>query len=260
MVTTPQELSRLEWWLWFSGLLVTTLSAVAFVLSLFHSFFMHVEHFYEIRSDQVRWSILCLLLLFNSWLLFRQWTFRRIRNQSWGQAADQQGFSPVVTDISSLDPVTGLLNRTALEQSIGKEVARARRQNTPLSLATIHVDDLAELNGRYGKSAVDGALKELAHVLKKASRGSDFAARISDDDFILLLPECGVTEVKQVLNRLGAVEISASGARVPLTYTTGWVDYQPGDLPVDLLKRAANLLHLYDIAAQSSTSQVYGPH
>lgn len=257
---TPQQLTRWEWWLWFSALMVTTLSAVAFVLSSVRAFFLHFEHFYEIRSDQARWAILCLLLLFNSWLLFRQWSFRRLRKQSGAPATDQPGMVHLSTDSSNLDPVTGLLTRSALEQSIGKEVARARRQNTPLSLATIHVDDLAELNGRYGKPAVDGALKELAHLLKKASRGSDFAARISEDDFILLLPECGVNEVKQVLNRLGAVEISSSGTRVPLTYTTGWVDYQHGDLPADLLKRAANLLHLYDIATTSSTSQTYGPH
>ena len=259
-VFTPQQLSRFEWWLWFSALVVTTLSAVAFVLSSIHSFFQHFEHFYEIRSDQARWAILCLLLLFNSWLLLRQWSFRRLRKQSGAQPIDQPGVVSLSSESANLDALTGLLTRAALEQSIGKEVARARRQNTPLSLATIHVDDLSELIGRYGKSSVEAALKELAHLLKKASRGSDFAARISEDDFILLLPECGVTEVKQVLNRLGAVEISSSGARVPLTYTTGWVDYQPGDLPADLLKRAANLLHLYDLATTSGSSQAYGPH
>lgn len=257
---TPQQIGRLEWWLWFSALLVTTLSAVAFVLSSIRSFFVHFDHFYEIRSDQARWATLCLLLLFNAWLLFRQWSFRRLRKQSWAQETDSPGLPQFISESSSVDAVTGLLTRAALEHSIGKEVARARRQNTALSLATVHVDDLADLIRRYGKSPVDAALKELAHILKKASRGSDFAARISEDDFILLLPECGVNEVKQVLNRLGAVEISSSGARVPLTYTTGWVDYQHGDLPADLLKRAANLLHLYDIATQSDTSQVYGPH
>jgi hypothetical protein len=75
---------------------------------------------------------------------------------------------------------------------------------------------------------------------------------MSNDDFLLLLPECGVTEVKQVFNRIPSVEVTASGKRIPLTYTTGWVDYQPGDQPAQLLKRAADLLHLYDTAASSS--------
>jgi diguanylate cyclase (GGDEF)-like protein len=256
----PQQISRREWWLWFSALIVTTLSSTAFLLSSFSSFFRHTDHFYEIRSDQARWATLCLLLVFNSWLVYRQWSFRRLRKQSAGQMLDAQASSLPFSEAAGLDPVTGLYTRSSLEQHLGKEVARARRLNTALSLATVHVDEFAHLSSQYGKSAVDGALKELARRLKKASRGSDIAARLSDDDFLLLLPECGVNEVKQVLNRLGSIEVSSSGQKISLNFTTGWVDYQPGDLPADLLKRAADLLHLYDTAAHDSLSATLAPH
>jgi hypothetical protein len=62
------------------------------------------------------------------------------------------------------------------------------------------------------------------------------------------------------LNRLGPVEVVSSGQKIPLNCTTGWVDYQPGDLPADLLKRAADLLHLYDTAALDSLSTTLSPH
>ena len=256
----PQQISRHEWWLWFSALFVTLLSAVAFVLSSIHSFFRHADYFYEIRSDQARWATLCLVLVFNAWLVYRQWSFRRLRKLAAGLANDAQAVPPQVLELAGLDPVTGLCTRASLEQHLGKEVARARRQNTALSLATVHVDEFAHLTMRYGKSAVDTALRELGRRLKKASRGSDVAARLGDDDFLLLLPECGLTEVKQVLNRLGPVEVLSSGETIPLNFTTGWVDYQPGDLPADLLKRAAELLHLYDIAAHDSFSTTLAPH
>ena len=256
----PQKISRHEWWLWFSALLVTVLSAVAFLLSSIHSFFQHADYFYEIRSDQARWATLCLILLFNAWLVYRQWSFRRFRRQSLGLPVDSPAIPQQILESVGLDPVTGLYTRSSLEQHLGKEIARARRQNTALSVATVHVDEFAHLSARCGKPAVDAALKELARRLKKASRGSDIAARLSDDDFLLLLPECGVNEVKQVLNRLGAVEVSSSGQKVPLNFTTGWVDYQPGDLPADLLKRAADLLHLYDTAALDSFSTTLAPH
>jgi len=256
----PQKISRHEWWLWFSTLSVTVLSAVAFLLSSIHSFFRHADYFYEIRSDQARWATLCLILIFNGWLVYRQWSFRRLRRQLTGLAVDSPAVPQQILESVGLDPVTGLYTRSSLEQHLGKEVARARRQNTALSLATVHVDEFAHLSARYGKPAVDAALKELGRCLKKASRGSDIAARLSDDDFLLLLPECGVNEVKQVLNRLGAVEVSSSGQKIPLNFTTGWVDYQPGDLPADLLKRAAQLLHLYDTAAQESFSTTLSPH
>jgi len=257
---SPQQISRREWWLWFSALLVTTLSAIAFLLSSIRTFFRHADHFYEIRPEQARWATLCLLLVFNVWVVYRQWSFRRLRKQFPGQSPDAQVLPQQFMETSGVDPVTGLYTRLGLEQHLGKEVARARRQNTALSLATVHVDEFSQLAARCGKSAVDNALKELARRLKKASRGSDIAARLSDDDFLLLLPECGVNEVKQVLNRLGPIELSVSGEKISLEYTTGWVDYQPGELPANLLKRATDLLHLYDTAAHDSFSPSFASH
>ena len=258
-----RKLARREWWLWFSAFFVAALSAVAFVLTSFSSLFRHHEHFYEIRSDQARWGILSLLLLFNGWMLYRQWFFRRERRHlsgNAGSADDAAVPDKISTSSSSVDSVTGLHTRVFIEQQLGKEIARARRQNTALSLATVHLDEFAELTKRYGQSAVDEALKELARRLKKACRGSDFAARLASDDFLLVLPECNLGEVKTVLNRLGAIEVVCSGHRVNLAYTTGFVDYQPGDLPADLLKRAAQLLHLYEDAAKESFSATLTPH
>ena len=255
-----RQLARREWWLWFSAFFVATLSALAFVLSSFPSLFRHREHFYEIRSDQARWAILCLLLLFNGWMLYRQWSFRRQRKQLSGQNAGAEAHPRQVSGSSGFDPVTGLHTRAFIEQQLGKEIARARRQNTALSLATVHLDEFAEINKRYGQSAMEEALKELARRLKKACRGSDFAARLASDDFLLVLPECNLAEVKSVLNRLGALELVSSGRRITLAYTTGWVDYQPGDLPADLLKRASQLLHLYESAAKESFSSTLAPH
>jgi diguanylate cyclase (GGDEF)-like protein len=258
--STLRELARREWWLWLSAFFVAVFSAVAFVLSSFSSLFRHTEHFYEIRSDQARWGILCLLLLFNGWMLYRQWSFRRQRKQLSAPSAGVDALSGQLSDPSGTDPVTGLHTRAFIEQQLGKEIARARRQNTALSLATIHLDEFAEINKRYGLSAMDAALKELARRLKKACRGSDFAARLADEDFLLVLPECNLGEVKSVLNRIGALEMTCSGRKMNLVYTTGWVDYQPGDLPADLLKRAAQLLHLYENAAKESFSSTLAPH
>ena len=255
-----RQLTRSEWWLWLSAACVGLFSATAFALSLFPSLFRHRERFYEITADQTRWSILCLLLLFNGWMVYRQWVFRRERRQIGTATATPSAENGLLTDSSSNDSATGLYTRAFIEQQLGKEIARARRQNTALSLATIHLDECSEMNQRYGASAADAALKELARRLKRACRGSDFAARLAEDDFLLVLPECNLGEVQRVLNRLGPLEVTSSGKKVTLSYTTGWVDYQPGDLPSDLLKRAAQLLHLYENAAKESFSSTLAPH
>jgi diguanylate cyclase (GGDEF)-like protein len=255
-----QKLGRREWWLWFSACFVTVLASAAFLLSSFSRLFRHTDHFYEMRSEQVRWALLCLVLLFNVWLLYRQWSFRRERRQLTGQGAGAEGQAGQIWDPSGLDPVTGLYTRAFIEQQLGREIARAKRQNTSLSLATIHLDEFAEVVKRYGPSATDLALKELARRLKKSCRGCDFAVRLATDDFLLVLPECSLGEVKLVLNRLGPLEFASSGHNITLTYTTGWVDYQAGDMPSDMLRRASEILHLYENAAKESFASTLAPH
>jgi diguanylate cyclase (GGDEF)-like protein len=249
-----KHLARREWWIWFSAAVVTVLAAVAFSLTAIHSFFLHADHFYELRPEQVRWGVLSLLLLFNGWMVYQQWSIRRLRRDAVPQDAEANTPAASISGSPGLDTVTGLLTRAAMENQLGKEIARARRQNTALSVATLHLDDVAELIQRYGKPAVDDALKEFARRLKDVSRGSDFAVRLANEDFLLVLPKCTAGEVSRVLNRVGPVEVTCSGKRISLAYTTGWVDYQPVDLPADLIKRATQLLHLYENAAKDSAA------
>jgi diguanylate cyclase (GGDEF)-like protein len=255
-----RQIARREWWLWLSAVFVTILSAAAFLLTSIHSLFLQSEHFYEIRSDQARWGVFCLLLLFNGRLVYRQWALRRQRMELTGHGAGAPGQAEEINDPTSVDPVTGLYTRAFIEQQLGKEIARARRQNTALSLATIHLDDFAEVTKTYGAAARDQAVKDLARRMKRACRGSDFAVRLGTEDFLLVLPECNLGEAKVVLNRVGPLETTCSGRKLTLGYTTGWVDYQQGDLPSDLLRRATDLLNLYDSAAKESFASTPLPH
>jgi len=242
-------LTRREWWLWFSAVAVTLLSASALLLTAFPRFFQHREHFYELGAEQSRWGILCLLLVFNAWMVYRQRQFRRQRN---GMSEPNQNSQQLASSLepAGIDLSTGLLNRAAAEQQLGKEIGRAKRENTSLSLATLHVEDAMQLAQKYGQVALDQALKEFARKLKEASRGSDYVVRLAADDFVLMLPHCNLGEVKRVLDRIATVDVVvAGGKKLSLTYTTGWVDYQPGDVPSDLLKRATKLLHLYHTAS-----------
>ena len=248
-----KRLGRREWWLWFSALSVTALSGLGVLLASLPRLFLHSEHFYEMRPEQAHWGILCLVLLFNGWMVYRQWSFRRARKRA-EPKAESTDTATEVNDPSGIDPATGLLTRTSALLHLGKEIARAKRQHTALSLATVHLEDLADLNRRFGSVAVDQALKEFARRLKEVSRGSDYAVRLSNDDFVLVLPKCNLGEVSQVLSRMGSMDLECAGKKISLAYTTGWVDYQPGDMPSDLLKRASQLLHLYGNAAKESFS------
>ena len=250
-----QYVARREWWLWFSALIVTFLSGAALALSFWQPFFRRSEHFYNIRADQAQWSTAALLILFNFWLVYRQWSFRRKRrllNQQNPEAA--QNGNAASDNPTGMDPVTGMYTRASIEPHLGKEIARAKRQNTPLSLATLHLDEFDQVAQKYGQAMSDLVLKEFVRNFKKAIRGSDFAVRLGQCDFALVLPECSLDQVKNTLSRIGPLQVNASGKRVAVTYSTGWVDYQPGNLPGDLIKRAMEILHLYEHAAKDANA------
>src|SRR5258708_27971007 len=102
-----------------------------------------------------------------------------------GQGAGAPGQAEQISDPTAVDPVTGLYTRAFIEQQLGKEIARARRQNTALSLATIHLDDFAEGSKTYGPAARGQAGEDLARRLKKACPGSDFSSRPGTQHFLL---------------------------------------------------------------------------
>ena len=250
--TESRQLTRSEWWLWLSAAAVTLLATAALVLSFLPTLFRHTNRFYEIRPDQAQWGTAALVLVFNSWLVYRQWSFRRRKKQLTAQNPFPERGAGEFADPSGFDPVTGLYTRTSIEQQLGKEIGRARRENTSLSVATVHIDEFPIITQRYGKSAIDALVKDFARRLKKAIRGSDFAVRLGSGDFLLILTECTLGEVKHILDRIGPLQIVSAGDKDSIPYSTGWVDYQSGELPSDLLKRATQILHLYENASKDS--------
>ena len=89
------------------------------------------------------------------------------------------------------DALTGLYNRRYFEESLNKEVARARRQNTPFSVIGIDLDFLKKINDTYGHSYGDLAIKTIADILKSNARSIDIPARIGGEEFDVLLPGIG---------------------------------------------------------------------
>ena len=253
MASELQRVGRSEWWLWFWTLVATVLSTAGLFLSFFRRLFLHKEHFYEITSDQARWGILSLLLLFNGWLLYRQWLFRRARKQADAQSGDADSAAEANPNPEQMDALTGLYTRASVEHRLGKEVARAKRRNLPLSIVALHLDELAEITQRFGKDAGDKLVAEFANRLRKASRGCDFCVRLGKDDFLVILPECSLGEAKRVSDRIGAVNIKAAGEEMRVNYSVGWIDYKPGEVPSDLFKRAGDVLRLYKDASNDTS-------
>jgi len=86
------------------------------------------------------------------------------------------------------DALTGLYNRRYFEETLEKEVARAKRLKQPFSIIGIDLDFLKKINDTYGHSYGDIAIKTISDVLKSNARSVDIPARIGGEEFNLLLP------------------------------------------------------------------------
>lgn len=100
-----------------------------------------------------------------------------------------------------LDPLTGLLNRRALDRDLLHALAVASRHGHTLSVVMIDVVGLKSINDHFGHAAGDIILREVATNLTSMLRADDQAYRVGGDEFVLLLPEMSPHDIQAVLGR-----------------------------------------------------------
>jgi diguanylate cyclase (GGDEF)-like protein len=115
-----------------------------------------------------------------------------------------------------LDPLTGLGNHRAFQEELARQVARAGRDEHPLSLAIIDLDDLKRLNDTDGHAAGDQLLASVGRLIRASHRAADCAFRVGGDEFALLLPATDAETAYGVIRRLLA---SATGGHPVLRDT-----------------------------------------
>ena len=86
------------------------------------------------------------------------------------------------------DALTGLLNHGAMQVRLREEIARARRDEAPLSCVILDLDDFKHVNDSRGHQAGDELLRAVADLLRAELRPYDQVARYGGDEFVLLLP------------------------------------------------------------------------
>ncbi len=117
------------------------------------------------------------------------------------------------------DPMTGLYNRLYLEETLSRELYRLDRSGQPLSIVIMDLDNLKEINDRYGHPAGDAVLRELAKLLKHLVRVSDMPCRYGGDEFILVLPD---TNLEAAIKRAEKIRSEFERISVPFgTQTLG---------------------------------------
>jgi diguanylate cyclase (GGDEF)-like protein/putative nucleotidyltransferase with HDIG domain len=98
---------------------------------------------------------------------------------------------------SLTDPLTALPNTRFMFMHLTRELARANRLKSEVSLLVMDLDNFKEINDTYGHHVGDRALREVAGVLRAAIRPYDICVRYAGDEFIVVLSGCGGDEAER---------------------------------------------------------------
>jgi len=147
------------------------------------------------------------------------------------------------------DPLTGLLNRRALEARLKSDWRLAKRRDTHIALAAIDLDHFKEINDSRGHPVGDLVLQQLAGIMKSTARDTDAAARFGGDEFVILLPDTGwqgaLTFAERLRRRVDDFSFGPPGAPMTITISVGLALARGTDpiSPDELMKEADRSLY-----------------
>ena len=146
------------------------------------------------------------------------------------------------------DPLTGALNRKGMEESIEREIARARRQDTPLCVSLLDIDNFKRLNDTLGHDTGDAALIHLAEVARRSIRPQDSLARYGGEEFLVVLPdtslEAAIEVMKRLQRELTTQYFMRDNEKVLITFSAGVAQVGPEEESADAVKRADQAMYL----------------
>ena len=104
--------------------------------------------------------------------------------------------------LAALDPLTGVANRRSLIAALDRDVARAQRMREPMALMMVDIDHFKDVNDQYGHPAGDRVLCSVVNVLRQRVRAQDLVGRYGGEEFMVLLPDTGLTGAEQLAREL----------------------------------------------------------
>jgi diguanylate cyclase (GGDEF)-like protein len=119
-------------------------------------------------------------------------------------AIEYAGLRARMGTLALTDELTGVATRRVLEEELPRELARARRHEYPVSLAMLDLDHLGAFNMLRGEPEGNRLIKETASLWRNELREVDVMARTQGGTFAVILPNCGLGEAVEVMDRVRA--------------------------------------------------------
>jgi diguanylate cyclase (GGDEF)-like protein len=144
-----------------------------------------------------------------------------------------------LTRMALTDSLTGLSNRTHMNQILHKEFSRFERHNQRFGIIMLDIDHFKAINDKYGHDAGDTVLKKLASIFESAIRTSDFIARWGGEEFLICcttIEEEDLLPIAETIRQL--VANTNFDHKGQITASLGCAAIVKGETIGDLIKRA----------------------
>lgn len=146
-----------------------------------------------------------------------------------------------------VDSLTGLYNQRWIMESLEREIRRAERFGTPLSVLMVDLDGLKTINDQQGHAAGDCVLRHVAGRIARVLRQFDGAARVGGDEFVVMLPATNLRGAQRVARRLvDLIRKEAASFRsvaLPITASVGAAEWQSGWNATQLIDAADRAMY-----------------
>jgi diguanylate cyclase (GGDEF)-like protein len=160
--------------------------------------------------------------------------------------------------LADLDARTGLHNARYFEETLEREVARARRYQRKLALVVFDLDDFKQINDRLGHVAGNGALAGVAERMREVLRSADVAARYGGDEFAVVLPESGLEEARRFYERLREhIEAAPIPPVGRISLSCGIGELEPQEDPETFFKRVDDALYRAKAAGKGQVVEAF---
>lgn len=149
---------------------------------------------------------------------------------------------------ASLDPLTGLLNRSVMDDTISREISLAHRHERPLTLLVLDIDHFKSFNDTHGHVIGDQVLRHVAQQIDAHVRETDLAFRYGGEEFVVALPETcieGASIVaERLLRRIRKTRLPIDEThKAQVTVSIGLSALRAGDNAISVFERADQAMY-----------------
>jgi len=149
-----------------------------------------------------------------------------------------------VRTMAITDGLTGINNRQEFSRLLDKEIERAIRYNTPLTLVMYDLDHFKLVNDRFGHDTGDDVLRTVVKLTNDNIRSTDFHGRWGGEEFLIVCPDTASEAATAISNKLRTIIAAARlSKQLQLTMSFGIATLQPGETAEQLLHRADDALY-----------------